>query len=323
MANKGDTNNSFYEEITKRYGNTIPEVSMDYDLPTKSGTLKIAKADQEVFNNLYKAKRSSTTGNGECSLYWLFNCGPKRLVNFTKSNGMGYCVVNERAASSAPDLRFPKINNSEINATPDNNPGTFVEVKSFKPGAFEKEQETLTRYGRFKTFINMTNMLSAADNLVGDHLIDGDTTGLQNIDYKKLEQAAENFCELRSVINKHHLQRYKIFKKMIENMNQFDVYASEDKMLVPCQREKAGQNRPGGELIAKRLLGYLVLEAVGQKPGFGSFMCNVPDTGNITEVEFLKIKKDNFVLDSVKEPASVKVTAGRILINFFKCFKKN
>ena len=87
-------------------------------------------------------------------------------------------------------------------------------------------------------------------------------------------------------------------------------------------KERPGQNRPGGEEIAKRLLGYLVLEAVGQKPGFGSYMVNVPDSGNIKSVEFLKIKKDNFVLDAVKEPASVKVTAGRIEINFFKCFKK-
>ena len=322
MANKGDTNNSFYELISKEYKGAIPMASKDYVLPTQSGSLDIAKEDQEVFNNLYKFKRSSTTGNGECSLYWLFNCGPSRYNSFTKSNSNGYCVVNARASSSAPDLKFPKVTNSEINATPDNNPGTFVEVKSFKPGAFEKEQETLTRYGRFKTFINMTNMLSAADNLVGEHLVDGDTTGIQNINYQKLEQAAENFCELRSVISKHNLERYKVFKQMVENMNKFDEYASVDKMLRPCMKERPGQDRPGGEEIAKRLLGYLVLEAVGQKPGFGSYMVNVPDSGSIKSVEFLKIKKDNFVLDAVKEPASVKVTAGRIEINFFKCFKK-
>ena len=165
-------------------------------------------------------------------------------------------------------------------------------------------------------------MLAAADNLVGEHLIDTDTTGIQNINYEKLEQAAENFCELRSVISKNYLQRYKIFKKMVENMKKFDEYATEDKMLRPCMKERPGSDRPGGEEIAKRLLGYLVLEAVGQKPGFGSFMCNVPDSGDIQEVEFLKISKSNFVLNSVKEPASVKVTAGRIEINFFKCFKK-
>ncbi len=321
-GNKGDTNSSFYELISKEYSGAIPMASKDYILPDKSTTLDIAEADREDFNRMYKFKRSSTTGNGECSLYWLFNCGPSRYKNFTKSNSNGYCVVNARAASSAPDLKFPKVSNKEINATPDNNPGTFVEVKSFAPGAFEKTQETLTRYGRFTTFINMTNLLSAADNLVGETLINRDTTGLQNIDYKKLEQAAENFCELRSVISKNYLQRYKVFKKMVENMNKFDEYASEDKMLEPCKREKSGQNRPGGELIAMRLLGYLVLEAVGQKPGFGSFMCNVPDTGNIKQVEFLKISKDNFVHESVKEPGSVKITAGRILINFFKCFKK-
>jgi len=319
MANKGDNNSSFYDEIFKIY-KMIPEVSKDYNLPTKSGKLQIAREDKAIFNSLYKSKRASTTGNGECSLYWLFNCGPGRIKNFTKANAGGYCTVNQNASSAAPDLKF-KVNNSEVNATPDNNPGTFAEVKSFKPDAFKSNQETLTRYGRFKTFINMTNMLSAADNLFGENLIDQDTTGIQNINYEKLETAAENFCELRSVISKNHLQRYKVFQRMVENMKKFDEYAKEDKMLRPCMKERAGQNRPGGEEIAKRLLGYLVLEAVGQKPGFGSYMVNVPDESPIKEVEFLKIKKDNFILDSVKEPGSVKVTAGRIEINFFKCFK--
>ena len=32
---------------------------------------------------------------------------------------------------------------------------------------------------------------------------------------------------------------------MVENMKKFDEYAKEDKMLRPCMKERAGQNRPG------------------------------------------------------------------------------
>ena len=323
MAKKGDTNQTFYEYISKKYDGTIPEASKDYMLPG-TGNLEIKNEnDLRIFNELYFESRSQGTGNGEVSLFWLFNCGPKRIKNFSKSGSSNYVQVNQGASLSAPDLKFDEPN-KHANATPDNNPGTFAEIKSFSPSAFATNKETLTRYGRFTTFIDMVNLLSAADNLVGDNLIDeGNTTGLQNINYDKLVQAAENFCELRSVISKNYLQRYKIFKKMVANMEEFDRLAATDPILKPCQRERPGQNRPGGELIAKRLVGYLVLEAIGQKPGFGSYMVNVPDQkGSRSKIEFLQIIKENFNLDAVADSKNVVITAGRIEIKFHKLFKK-
>ena len=69
-------NNSFADIIN----DAIPDpedrrVYGTYDIPNKSFQLDIDPADAETFSQLFKLAPDKTIGNGEISLYWLFNYG--------------------------------------------------------------------------------------------------------------------------------------------------------------------------------------------------------------------------------------------------------
>ena len=319
MSGKSDTNQSFYSSIVKTF-DRIPTTKKSYSIPNKqSATIQLTGTDKEIFQQLFSpAGVSKNTGNGEVGLFWLFNCDETNIKKFTAAGSNNRCKLNQGGSEQTdPDL---KVGN------------TLLEVKAYPGGSFvgpgTGKLEGLTRFSRFKEFIAMANMLAAVDNLIGEKNLPTDTTGIQNLSYTKLESAAENFCMLRSVILKNRLQQYTVFQKMAENMNTFDELASKHKMLQGCTFEGAGE-RVGGDEIAKRLLGFLALEAVGGskqadglsggKPGFGNFMVNV-DASNNGKIEFFRIDEDRINLDNVTKDANFKVTNGQIKLKFKQIF---
>ena len=65
---------TFHNEIVNTFGEgNIPAVSKKYNLPEESGRFIIDTADHEAFIKLFTVVDSQGTGNGEISLYWLFN----------------------------------------------------------------------------------------------------------------------------------------------------------------------------------------------------------------------------------------------------------
>ena len=74
--------NEIFLEATTSFDKVIKEavpddrlaVSKKYKIPTGGGILKIDKKDQEIFKKLFRENAGSKgVGNGEVSLYWVFN----------------------------------------------------------------------------------------------------------------------------------------------------------------------------------------------------------------------------------------------------------
>lgn len=325
MSGKSDTPQSFYNAIFKTF-DRIPMVmgpnndgKTGYGLPTakKSHTLTLKGADLEIFKKLFSpAGVSKNTGNGEVALYWLFNCDVNNIKKFSKNGATNRCNLNQGGNEMTdPDLKI----------------GTkLLEVKSYPGGAFagpgKGKLEGLTRFNRFKEFIKIANFLAAADNFLNEELLDEDTTGIQSLSYVELAPAAENFCMLRSVIRRERLQEYTVFQKMAKRMESFDRTVKEHKILKTCATTDVG-----GEEIAKRILAFLCLQAVGGretkqqdglsggKPGFGNFMVNV-DSANNGKIEFLRVDEGSIDMDALKLKSNFLITGGNIRLNFKQVF---
>ena len=144
---KRDDDSSFYGHITFGGKNGVPIVNGTYKIPTDSkGTFKIDADDQDFFYNnvrsggVFDAKKANSTGKGEVSLWWLFNCQPKNsLENVQKKNFTNLKAhVNQGGKKgSDPDLKIGD---------------KFFEVKANKAGMFRRT-EGLGRFGRFNDFI--------------------------------------------------------------------------------------------------------------------------------------------------------------------------
>lgn len=320
MAKKQDDNKSMYGYITALY-DRIPETSKQYRLPARDfGYIEITNGrDRNIFASLYNpAGKPATTGNGEAALFWLLNCDKTNIQNFTERGGSNRCQANQGGDTQAdPDLKI-KVGGEKRG----------MEVKSLPAGAFFSgggtggETQALGRFGRFSDFIAMVGFLQSVDNLIGEKAIAKDIATLKNVSYEKLTTAAENFCQLRSVILKNRLQEYTIFQKMAENFQLFDDIASKHDMLKACTFEGPhGSSRVGGEEIAERLLAFLAETAIGEKPGYGNYMVNVPD-GNTTmfKIEVFRPQKASLNTSKVKKPANFKIDNGSIKLKFGEMF---
>jgi len=327
MSGKSDTPQSFYKAIKGTFGK-IPAVlgpngngKSGYGLPTskKSVVLTLTGRDKENFQKLFNpAGVSKNTGNGEVALYWLFNCDVNNIDKFTSGGSGNRCKLNQGGTEQTdPDLKI----------------GTkLLEVKSYAGGAFvgqgKGKLEGLTRFNRFKEFVKMANLLAAADNFLNLDQLEKESTGLQKLSFVELQPAAANFCMLRTVIRRERLQEYTVFQKMEKKMSEFDKIVKDYPILKPCSTEDIG-----GEEIAKRVLAFLALQAVGGretkqsdglsggKPGYGNFMVNV-DSNNNGKIEFLRIDEGSINLEAIKEKKNFTISGGDISLNFKQLFGK-
>lgn len=320
MAKKQDSNKSMHGYITALY-DRVPETSKQYRLPTKDfGYIEITnKEDKAIFADLYApAGAPKTTGNGEAALFWLLNCDKSNIKNFSEAGTSNRCQANQGGDTQAdPDLMV-KVGGEKRG----------MEVKSLPAGAFFSgggtggQTQALGRFGRFSDFIAMVGFLQSVDNLIGEKAIAKDIATLKNVSYEKLTTAAENFCLLRSIILKNRLQEYTIFQKMAENFDLFDKIASKHDMLKACTYEgPTGSSRVGGEEIAERLLAFLAETAIGEKPGYGNYMVNVPDSSStMFKIEVFRPQKASLNTSKVKKTANFKIDNGSIKLKFGEMF---
>ena len=164
QGTKGDTNKSFRDRIVKIYGN-LPRATQSYSLPTgNSGSIKLDDSkkgesdytDLEIFSRLYNpGQLAQTTGNGELSLWWLFNCSNDVYDKVNSEGGFSpICKVNQGGDDQAdPDLKIGISDSSAI----------YMEVKSLPKGAWSKTN-SLGRFGRFTDFIDLVGLLQSFEN---------------------------------------------------------------------------------------------------------------------------------------------------------------
>ena len=320
QGTKGDTNKSFRDRIVKIYGN-LPRATQSYSLPTgNSGSIKLDDSkkgesdytDLEIFSRLYNpGQLAQTTGNGELSLWWLFNCSNDVYDKVNSEGGFSpICKVNQGGDDQAdPDLKIGISDSSAI----------YMEVKSLPKGAWSKTN-SLGRFGRFTDFIDLVGLLQSFENSFGENNLPGGVKTLKNISYSSLVDSAEVFCEVRNVVKKNNLEKYKYFTNLNDKFDNFDKICDKHEILRKCRYNKTGGFRPGGEEIAKRLLGFVAITAFKEKPGYGNWMVNVPSEGGLQYVECFKPLETNFNLDKIKVSANFKIDNGSIKLKFLEMF---
>ena len=167
-------NNSFDDIIKKKIPKANRTVKGRYSLQARSFDLSIDRRDQATFKKLFKEAPDKTVGNGEISLYWLFNYGPGRKRAFETRGG------NE------PDLKID---------------GKAVEVKAYP----KHDPISLGRFQDRRIFRSLLNTLFGISNLFA--AFEGGTArgkqsfkGELSFRYPDLVQAAERYIMLRDLL---------------------------------------------------------------------------------------------------------------------------
>jgi len=277
----------------------IPMVKGTYRV--KQGVLNLNPADVDTFQKLFAASPivgGKTVGNGEVSLYWLFNW--QKPMN----DPMKPTVAQETRGDNQPDLL--------ISRRP-------VEVKAYKT------HEGLTTLGRFqkqRAFVDMVNRIFGVRNIVNDE--ENKRVDVMNFNFNKLAEAAELFCEYRTLLHtSKELRKYSLFERSFKSMQIFDQTAKSVGLNVICYQN--GMRRPGGEKIAYELARYVIREMLEGKPGEGNFIANMIPGGagfrTDKGIYFHQIKLDSMTTDANKLNKAFVFDGGFLKLSYTKLFE--
>ena len=145
-------NSPLYEKlISDTFDGKVPAVKGSYSIPENGGKLTLNSADKEPFDKLFKIKPNAGVGNGEISLYWLFNyADPASPANRAEENRGG----------SAADLKID---------------GKEVEVKSYPShstkitlGKFKDDTESRKLITRVFGVLNLTSAFEGKKEFVSE-----------------------------------------------------------------------------------------------------------------------------------------------------------
>jgi len=258
----------------------------NYSLQQKSFKLTIDRKDQATFVKLFKEAPDKTVGNGEISLFWLFNYGKKRRAEETRGG-------NE------PDLRID---------------GKSVEVKAYP----KHDPISLGRFQDRRQFRSLANTLFGISNLF-EAFEGGQGRGQQSFKgelafrYPDLLQSAERYIEFRDLLdkNKNLAKNFPIFKQMQTTMDKFE---KEIKTLGPIKIDDANE-------IAIALMKHLIEVSVGDKPGDKGYIANLKDKNPLDiyfhYIDFTSMTHDEKVLS---QSGTFTINGGVFKANFGRIF---
>jgi len=277
--------NEFTDVIHKAFrggAKKVPSVQGTYPAP-KSGQFKIDSKDLKAFTLLYGKKPATFgIGYGEVAIYWLYN-----YVEQNRDPDSGFLEKEKillNQGTNNPDLKYKRGSK-------------FLEIKAYK----DFKDVSLGRFeDSLKTFRDLVAPILGVRNILLSGFVD-----IMRMNYGQLVEAAEAFCEMRTAIKDHDLdKKYDIFKKMGKRMNEFDKLAK-SVGLGECAYD-SNNPRLGGREIAYKLAQYAIVSATSVKPGKGQFMVNISGQkgkyDNTNGIKFFqidpnKITKDEKVLD--------------------------
>ncbi len=264
---------------------TIPEekrkVSGTYKLPDKkSGRIKIHKNDIETFKKLFFLDgKDKTVGNGEISLYWVFN------YKTIKSSGRAI----ENRGDTKPDLIIDKIN-CEVKSYPQKNAkinlGRFQSAREFRQ---------LLSY-----VLGIDNLFLALDPKGKKPKFSSET----NFIFKDLFEAMERVNTLNDILesNSELTKNFPIFKNIKKNIDL--LYKSIGK----------GSSIEQAAALAKILIEF----KVGKKPGDKGFVINLLPN-KPTDIYAHYVDFDSFAKKTSKDFAELfAVSSAALKINFAK-----
>ena len=283
-----------------------------YEGTKLSDKLKLDTKDEANFREVYKVKPNNNFGNGEVALFWLYNYGGLSGTR-RKANGAPQVDPQEKpkdfVSSKPPEGSLADLN---FNGVP-------VEIKAY-PAA----HDSIVKLGMWTgvddgKFLKLVTDLFSLDNIINDR-----QTSAKRFTFSDLERAAEELCLIRHAF--HNLSRkdqktlesFPYFEKIATKIQNVDKKFQDDERLTDC---KVGtSDRPGGDVIATKLLEYFLSEYFATKPGVGGYVVNVPGSGgrlsrttfDITKIVPDKIDPKGFK-DGIKfEDLNLKLAFGKL-----------
>lgn len=258
-----------------------------YSLQNKSFKLNIDRRDQATFVKLFKEAPDKTVGNGEISLYWLFN-------------GSGRKRAFETRGGNEPDLKIDK-KSVEVKAYPYHDPislGRFQDRRLFR--------------SLINTLFGISNLAQAFEG--GEGRGQQSFKGELSFKYKDLLDSAQKYLDLKEVLssNKKILGKFPVFKQMDRTITQFD---SSMKQLGLKARN------PSANDIAIALMKHLIEVSVGDKPGDKGYIANLKDKDPLDiyfhYIDFANMTDDEKILS---QKGTFSVNGGVFKANFSRLF---
>lgn len=279
-------NDSFDQIIKSKIPTNKRKVFGNYRLQAKSFDLKIDRRDQDTFKKLFKEAPDKTVGNGEISLYWLFNYGS------------GKSRAQETRGGNEPDLRID---------------GKAVEVKAYP----KHDPISLGRFQDRRIFRSLLNTLFGISNLFA--AFEGGTgrgkqtfKGELSFRYPDLVEAAERYIMLRDLLKKNKvLQGFQVFRNFQTTLDKFE------RLMNTIERT----NMDDANEIAVTLMKRLIMVSIGDKPGDRGYVANLKDKDPLDirfhYVDFKNMTKDKKVLSA---KGTFTVNGGVFKSNFSRLF---
>lgn len=259
-----------------------------YRIQQRSGPLSIDRRDVTTFKKLFKLAPDKTVGNGEVSLYWLFNYGGK------------HGRASEARGGNQPDLVIDNM---------------AVEVKAYP----KHDNISLGRFQDRRTFRSLANTLFGVSNLF-EAFEGGKGRGEQSFKgelafrYPDLLSAAERFLELRALLEKNPqlVKGFAIFKQMQTTINKFEGELKQLGYKVDMKDANS---------IAVALMRHLIQVQLGEKPGDKGFILNLKDK-NPLDIHLHYIDFKNMVTDEkiLTQAGTFTINGGVFKANFSRLF---
>lgn len=289
----------FPQAIKERLGvadiNNIPKVAGTYTV--SPGLKHLHPNDVATFQQLYDVAPNKGVGNGEVSLFWLYNWGSRKNR------------AQETRGGNDPDLRID---------------GKNVEVKAYG----KHNKISLGRFQDQKVFRELISTIFAIDNLMRE----SGFVDVANFKYRDLARAADHFCSLRHMLmsDKTGITKFPFFKSTMNKIQNFEKLAAANNLKASCY--SGADKRPGGDAIALELSKYIIAQLLGEKPGDKGYMLNtIPDATKrkmdiskgimLYKVDLANMESSPSILGS-ESPQTFTFNGGSFSADFQKLFGK-
>lgn len=246
-------NSPVYEElISKTFDGKIPAVKGSYKVPENGGLLTLNSADKDPFNKLFKVKPDAGVGNGEVSLYWLFNyADPTSPAN----------RADENRGGSAADLKID---------------GREVEVKSYPShstkitlGKFKDDTESRKLITRLFGVLNLTSAFEGKKEFVSE----------VSFNTEDLKKSFEQVIATKKVLSKEDVKNV---------LGDYDVFQQLESQIDSLLELVPGGT---AEELAKATMATLVANKLKLKPGAGNYVANLLPSDS-SDIMFHKVPED-------------------------------
>lgn len=269
----------------------------NYKVPRSSGSLKIDSRDEEAFKALFTKKPDAGVGNGELSLYWLFNYGSGTKERASHQGGGKADLVLDKKAC-------------EIKSYPKHDTMTL--------GKFKDDKQSLELLSYLFSFINLfmefgtSKTKSKSYKTLLSFKIDDVVMGLAYYDVLydifTSPTVQKKISKLKSV-GAHTAASQRKVKAKEKEFQTFEKQLKDLKIETNIKTDKLGDRQK----LAAKIVEFFLKNKLNVKPGHGGYMVNCKK-GDPLDVHFHLVDTKTMKLSYDDLKTGFGVSSGEIQI---------